>query len=294
MRSSYLITAALAAAAAQPIAAQSVRSGVEAWQRADYAAAVSIWRPLADAGNSDASFNLGQAYRLGRGVPQDPAQAQGWYERAARNGHLNAQATLGLMLFETGNRIAGLRWLGLAADRGEPRAMLIYGTALFNGIGMPRDPLLGYVYVRRSATSGFAPAKDTLAEIEEILPEADQQKALALAAANPAKDALAASKRAPVATELPAAPTKSSAARKEPAPATGPWRIQLGAFSQRSSAEALYKSLAGKPVLAGRTPHYVAVGSVTRLQVGPFPSSAAAQAACATLAGQACFPTLAK
>ena len=96
------------------------------------------------------------------------------------------------------------------------------------------------------------------------------------------------------ATELPAAPTKSSAARKEPAAATGPWRIQLGAFSQRSSAEALYKSLAGKAALAGRTPHYVAVGSVTRLQVGPFPSSAAAQAACAALSGQACFPTLAK
>jgi cell division septation protein DedD len=289
-----LIAAALAALAALPVAAQSVRCGIEAWQKADYATAVSIWRPLADAGNSDASFNLGQAYRLGRGVPQDPAQAQGWYERAARNGHLNAQATLGLMLFETGNRIAGLRWIGLAADRGEPRAMLIYGTALFNGIGMPRDPLLGYVYVKRSAASGFGPAKDTLAEIEEILPEADQQKALALAVAKPAKDALTPSKAAPVATDLPAASVRSSASRRKTPPAAGPWRIQLGAFSRRSSAEALYKSLAGKAALAGRTPYYVAVGAVTRLQIGPYPTSGAAQAACAALPGIACFPTLAK
>jgi TPR repeat protein len=34
--------------------------------------------------------NLGQAYRLGRGVPTDLALAQTWLEKAAGSGHLDA------------------------------------------------------------------------------------------------------------------------------------------------------------------------------------------------------------
>jgi cell division septation protein DedD len=78
-----------------------------------------------------------------------------------------------------------------------------------------------------------------------------------------------------------------------PSPVTGNWRIQLGAFSQRGSAEALYRKVAGTPALAGRQAYYVSAGAVTRLQVGPFASRAAAQAACGALK-QACFPVPAK
>lgn len=292
MRSRYLVVAALAVAAAAPLHAQSVRAGIEAWQRADYSAAVSIWRPLADKGDADASFNIGQAYRLGRGVPQDFGQAQSWFERAARSGHLNAQTTLGLMLFQNGNRIAGLRWLKQSADKDEPRALLIYGTALFNGDGLPRDPLLGYFYVRRAANLGLAAAKETLADIEQVLPESDRQMALALAAPLSAQESPSKPKKAPAPKK--AASTAKPAPAPITAPVTGPWRIQLGAFSRRASAEALYKELASKNALAGRTPYYVPVGPITRLQVGPFPTSAAAQAACAALGSQACFATLAK
>ena len=81
-----------------------------------HAGAVAIWRPLADKGDADAAFNLGQAYRLGRGVPLDLAPAQGWLERAARKGHVDAQATLGLLLFQNGNRVGAMRWLKAAAE----------------------------------------------------------------------------------------------------------------------------------------------------------------------------------
>src|SRR5215207_2393692 len=82
--------------------AQSVKAGIDAWQRGDHAAAVAIWRPLAENGDADASFNLAQAYRLGRGVPINLAAAQTWLERAARKDHLDAQSTLGLLLFQNG------------------------------------------------------------------------------------------------------------------------------------------------------------------------------------------------
>src|SRR4030095_5635444 len=121
MSPKYLVAAALFAAIAAPVSAQSVKAGIEAWQRAGYAAAVAIWRPLAEGGDADAQFNLGQAYRLGRGVPINLAAAKTLFERAARSGHLEAETTLGLLLFQNGEQAQGLKWLKQAADKNEPR-----------------------------------------------------------------------------------------------------------------------------------------------------------------------------
>jgi len=282
--------------AALPASAQSVRAGIEAWQKGDAAGAVAVWRPLAEKGDADAAFNLGQAYRLGKGVPLDLAQAQSWLERAARKGHVDAAATVGLLLFQNGNRVSGMRWLKAAAEAGEPRALLMVGTAMYNGDGVAEDPVTAYAYVSRAAAQGLAPAKATLADMDQIMPLEQRQKGLALAKAmvggkKASKPTLATEKQA--AAKAPAA--KASPAKPAPAPpvaARGNWRIQLGAFGQKSSAEALFAKLSAK--LAGRQGYYVAAGKVTRLQAGPFESRAAASAACARLAPQACFPVEAR
>ena len=293
--------ALIAAAVAVPAQAQqlSVKAGIEAWQKGDYATAVNNWRPLAEKGDADAAFNLGQAYRLGRGVVLNLAAAQTWLERAAKGDHLDAQTTLGLLLFQNGNRIGGLRWLKVAAERGEPRAMLVYGTALYNGDGVPRDPVLAYAYVSRSAAQGLPPAKETLAEMDKVIPVDVRQKGVALAmekaGVKPPADKPATAKAAPIkVAPVKAAPAKPAAVAVQPSSggASGPWRIQLGAFGQRASADALFKKLSGK--LAGKQPFYVAAGAVTRLQVGPYATRAAAAAACASLSTQACFPVPAK
>lgn len=309
MSPKYLVAAALIALAAAPAAAQSVKAGIEAWQHADYARAVAIWRPLAEKGDEDAQFNLGQAYRLGRGVPTNLAAAKAWFERAARHGHVDAETTLGLLLFQNGNEAEGLSWLKKAAQQGEPRALLVFGTALVNGDGLPQDPVLGYAYVSRAAAQGLQPAKETLAQLDELLPIADRKRGVAMAR-NLAKAAPAPSsapsagprptKPVQVAAEKPSAPaaakSKETAASKpaQPAaPASGAWRIQLGAFSQKGSAEALYQKLAGRAALSGRRAFYIPVGAVTRLQVGPFESKAAADAACRSV-GVPCFAVPAK
>ena len=300
MRYKYLAVLVAIAPVASPLSAQSVKAGIEAWQKSDYADAVAIWRPLAEGGDADAAFNLGQAYRLGRGVPLDLGAAQNWFERAAAKGHLDAETTLGLLLFQNGNRIAGLRWLKGASEKGEPRAMLVYGTALYNGDGIPQDPVLGYAYVSRAAAQGLPAAKDTLAQLDQILPLADRKKGVALAIAK-AKAAPAPSTKndpkpakpvtkPPLSVARSAPPAPKAQPSKPAATATGAWRIQLGAFSQRSSAEALFRKLSGNSALSGRQAYYVSAGPVTRLQVGPFESRAAASSACAALRGQACFP----
>jgi cell division septation protein DedD len=311
--------AVLIGAVGPAFAQQAVKSGIDAWQRGDYASAVAIWRPLAEKGNADAEFDLGQAYRLGRGVSVDLAQAQLWLEKAADAGHLDAQTTLGLLLFDSGNRSGAMRWLKKAAERGEPRAMLVYGTALFNGDGVPKDPLTAYAYVSRAAAQGLQPAKATLADMDQVLPVDVRQKALAMAMsqakaapalssapaskpararAQPKPQAAPQPKPAPVETAVaPAPPPKRAAPQMAPTPkpspaAAGGWRIQLGAFSQRGSAEGLYRKLSGS--LGGHQAYYIPVGTITRLQVGPYPSREAASAACASLHGQACFPVAAK
>jgi TPR repeat protein len=274
---------------AAPAPAQSVKAGIEAWQQADYARAVAIWRPLAEGGDADAAFNLGQAYRLGRGVKIDLGAAQTWLEGAATQGHVDAQTTLGLLLFGNGNQAEGARWLKQAAEKGEARAMLVYGTALFNGDGVPQDRILGYAYVSRASAQGLGPAKATLSQMDEVMPLVERKKGLAIAM-----------QKAKSQTKAPARPSRTQTAKapKTPMPkpavtaSAGGWAVQLGAFSKRSSAEALYRKLSSAPVLAGKQPLYVAVGSVTRLQVGGFESRSAASAACASLAksGHACFP----
>lgn len=292
MMPKWSVALAIAAAALGAPAGATVKTGIEAWQRGDYTRAVATWRALADKGDDDAAFNLGQAYRLGRGVPADSSEARRWFLKAASANHLDAQVSLGLLLFDSNDRPGALRWLSKAAERGEPRALLVTGTALFNGDGLPRDSVRGYAYVSRAAAQGLFPAKQTLADMDRAMPLAERQKGVAMAIAmakggdNPPGPKVAAN--APVAKGAPAkavAPPSPSAAIK---PSAGGWRIQLGAFSSKSAAQSLYGRLSGR--LGGAQAFYVPVGSMTRLQAGPFASSAAAKAACARLAPQPCFP----
>jgi TPR repeat protein len=267
---------------AAPAVGQNVRAGVEAWQKGDYPSAVTIWTPLAAKGDADAAFNLGQAYRLGKGVPIDLAKAQRYLDQAARKGHVDAATTLGVLLFQNGNRAGAMRGLNKAAEAGEERAMLLYGTALFNGDGVARDPILAYAFVSRAAAKGLGAAQATLADLDQTIPSAQREKGLAMAEAMLSPKAVAAPKAAaaPAPKPKPAAPPVVAAPN-----ASGGWRIQLGAFGQRATAEALFARLRKK--VGGRQAYYVAAGKVIRLQVGPYDSRAAATAACAGLG--ACF-----
>jgi cell division septation protein DedD len=183
--------------------------------------------------------------------------------------------------------------------------MLIVGTALYNGDGVTADPVTAYAYVSRAAAKGLAPAQATLADMDAVMPIEQRQKGVALAQTMvatkkptpapppPAKTATAKAATAKAATAKPS-PPKPVAAKAASAPAkpaviaSGKWRIQLGAFGQRKSAEALFGKLAGK--LGGRQAFYVPAGAVVRLQAGPYESRAAASAACTSLAPQPCFP----
>ncbi len=71
-------------------------TGMEAYDKGDYATALKEWRVLAEQGNAEAQYGLGVMYRDSRGVPQDYEQALHWYSKAAAQGLAYAQVSLGV------------------------------------------------------------------------------------------------------------------------------------------------------------------------------------------------------
>jgi cell division septation protein DedD len=166
-----------------------VKAGVDAWQAGNYGAAVTAWRPLAEAGDADAQFNMGQAYKLGRGVPTDLKLAQTWYEKAAQQGHDEAQANLGLILFQNGQREAAMPWIRKAAENGDPRARYVLATSLFNGDFNTRDVPRAYALMTRAAAEGLPQASTSVAQMEGMMTAADRQQGQALIKDYERKDA---------------------------------------------------------------------------------------------------------
>ena len=171
---------ALAWAGAIPARAD-VKEGVDAWARGDYDAAVAQWQGPAAKGDPDAMFNMGQAYKLGRGVPRDVARAEDFYARAARKGHIRAADNYGILLFQTNRQTEAMPWITAAADRGEPRAMYILGIAAYNGDYAPKDMVRAYALMTRAAQAGLQQAINSLAAMNEAIPLEQRQQGVALA-----------------------------------------------------------------------------------------------------------------
>lgn len=312
----WLLAAGAAALVAQAATAD-VKGGVDAWAHGNFKKAVEQWRGAAAAGDPDAEFNLGQAYKLGRGVPVDPAMAQNWFRKAALQGHQQAEDNYGLSLYEDQRLFEAAPWLEKSAARDERRADLVLGIMLFNGDGgLSRDYARAYALVTRASQQGLASASETLAQMDRYLSPADRAKGIALArqytARGPSREPDA---QAVVAAVVPPGPTVAALAQPEagkpkpiaasapkpvvaaakpgipdapkPAPAVASgWKAQLGAFRDRGNAEALWARVQGK--LGGAAPSYPRSNGLTRLVATGFASKTAAQAACAR-AGANCI-----
>ena len=72
-----------------------------AFDRADYATALKMWLPLADAGDPEAQTYVGEIFEKGLGIKPDYTTAASWYRKAAEQGFSRAQINLG-NLYEKG------------------------------------------------------------------------------------------------------------------------------------------------------------------------------------------------
>ena len=92
---------------------------------------------------------------------------------------------------------------------------------------------------------------------------------------------------------VPSSPAPAPAAVTRVAAATGPWKVQLGAFGVPGNAERLWSQLAGRSEIAGRTRVLEKSGRLTKLLAGGYATRDQAAAACASLkrSGQGCLVT---
>lgn len=178
---SAVLAIALAATFSSTAARADVKTGVDAWSRGEHEAAVKEWLGPAAKGDADAQFNMGQAYKLGKGVPQDLKRAEAWYRKAAQSGHIKAADTLGLLLFQDNRKADALPFLQASAERGEPRAMYILGIAHFNGDSVGKDWVRAYAFMSRSAATGLEQAKRGLATMDGMIPLEQRQMGVSLA-----------------------------------------------------------------------------------------------------------------
>ncbi|GMN13706.1 SPOR domain-containing protein [Altererythrobacter sp. MTPC7] len=121
----------------------------------------------------------------------------------------------------------------------------------------------------------------------------------------PVRTATGTAAATPVPAPAPAAiaaatPAPRSEPKPEPQPApapapaaTGPWKVQLGAFSVRNNAERLWTRLSSRSEIFGREKLLVDAGRLTKLQAGGYASRGDAQSACNALkrSGQSCLVT---
>ena len=181
--------------------AQSVSDGFAAYKQGDYQRARDIWRPLAEAGNAVAQFNLGKLFEFGGGeVRQDYSLAARWYREAAAQGITAAQNNLGLMYSQglgvpRDPRRAAELWKR-AAEEDYSLAQYNLALAYFRGEGVGRDERLAAVWFEKAAQAGLPDAQYAMGQLLRVgrVAARDERQALTwykLAAAQGHADAAA-------------------------------------------------------------------------------------------------------
>ena len=132
------------------------------------------WRPLAEQGDGEAQYRLGDMYLSGEGVPQDYVEAVRWFRLAAEQGYAEAQDKLGAMYMDgqgvPQDYAEAARWYLLAAEQGETSAQFALGFVYGRGRGLTQDYVQAHMWLNLAA--GRMPPgllRDTAAESRSII-----------------------------------------------------------------------------------------------------------------------------
>lgn len=112
------------------VCAQGLDDAVDAMRAGDFAEAYCIMRPLAEAGDADAQYNIGWMYLNGYGLRTNDILALQWWEKSSEQGNSDASLSIG-MLYSLGEGKVGknlnkaIDYYLLAAVGGEEDAITI-------------------------------------------------------------------------------------------------------------------------------------------------------------------------
>lgn len=170
-----IIVAALLVATASIAAATDFDSGLAAFDRGDYAAALQEFRPLAKGGHAGAQNYVGRMYNEGLGLAADSREAAKWYRRSAEQGLVRAQVELGSMS-EHGRGVvrdhtSAAAWFRREAEQGDAEAQVKLAHMYAEGEGVPRDAVQALAWIVPVVLRDDFGAKEMLEDIRMFLTE---------------------------------------------------------------------------------------------------------------------------
>ena len=127
---------------------------------------ISDIKTKAAAGAASAEYELGRAYEMGKGVPQDAGRAAAWYRKAAEQGDAKAQNSLGV-LYWVGEGVekdkkTAVQWYRKSARQGDANAMFNLGAAYYNGEGVNLNDSLALAWFLLASEAGSASGEDAV------------------------------------------------------------------------------------------------------------------------------------
>lgn len=107
--------------------ADSLKEATTAFAKKQYAAAIKMFRPLAEKGNAIAQYKVAVMHRMGLGVPKSEKEARKWSRLAAKQGNPEAQTLLGSLYYkasgeESPDTLRAYMWYEVAATQGNAEA----------------------------------------------------------------------------------------------------------------------------------------------------------------------------
>jgi uncharacterized protein len=163
------------------IAAADGVAGVEAYEKGDYATALKEFLPLAQSGQTSAEAAVGQMYFEGKGVAPDMKEAARWLQPAATKGNARAQYYLGKLYLsgegvEAANPLTAAVLTKAAADQGMMDAQVDTCAYYYQGVGVPKDLVMAYLYANLAAQQGSADGKSILVLLNQDMTPEDVAK----------------------------------------------------------------------------------------------------------------------
>lgn len=184
---------AIAAITASPLFAQSLETGIDAFEAEDYETATLNLSPIAEQGDMVAQYYLGELFALGHGANSENAsnnydhgitESERWIRLSAEQGYPYAQYRLGTMYADSvpltegflleQNPAEATRLFDLAAkqltalaEQGDAQAQFTVGYMYSSGRGLPLNVEQTTYWYTASAEQGYAKAQHMLGKLYE-------------------------------------------------------------------------------------------------------------------------------
>ena len=121
---------------------------------------------MAERGNVDVQYNLGECYYSGNGTKKDINKAIKWFTSAANQGHSGAQFRLGECynngIGVTVNGSEAVKWYKMAAEQGHPESQYKLGDCYYYGNGVNRNDEEAEKWYKMAADRGHLNAQNQL------------------------------------------------------------------------------------------------------------------------------------